>query len=393
MGLGGATWESTDHHPLSPELRGQLTQLCALLEATGAGLLLTLDEIHRHQVDELRLLAATLQHLFREGAAVAFVGAGLSSSVSTVLNDEVLTFLRRADRHVLGPVAMEDVAQAIIAPIEASGRSIAPADADRAAEATSGYAFMIQLVGYHVWRQHPGARRVTARDVDAGLAAAHGRLGALVHGPTIAALSNVDRRFLLAMAQDEGPSSMGEIAKRLGVSANYASQYRLRLIEADVVEAVGHGRVDFVTPHLRDYLREHDELTRMLRGGDRWPQPAALTNTSRRFPSPSAPRSRNCAPGSGALVPDAVETISYQMPTFKYEGKALVGYAAFTNHLSLFPYSNGVMSQLVEELAAYDTSGKGGTIRFTAEAPLTEAVVEAIVRTRIAEIEARARKG
>ena len=262
MGLGGATWESTDHHPLSPELRGQLTQLCALLEATGAGLLLTLDEIHRHQVDELRLLAATLQHLFREGAAVAFVGAGLSSSVSTVLNDEVLTFLRRADRHVLGPVAMEDVATAIIEPIEASGRSIGAAEADRAAEATNGYAFMIQLVGYHVWRQHPGARRVTARDVDAGLAAAHGRLGALVHGPTIAALSNVDRRFLLAMAQDEGPSSMGEIATRLGVSANYASQYRLRLIEADVVEAVGHGRVDFVTPHLRDYLREHDELTR-----------------------------------------------------------------------------------------------------------------------------------
>ena len=70
-------------------------------------------------------------------------------------------------------------------------------------------------------------------------------------------------------------------------------------------------------------------------------------------------------------MPDAVETISYQMPTFKYEGKALVGYAAFTNHLSLFPYSNGVMSQLKEELAAYDTSGKGGTIRFTAEAPLT----------------------
>ena len=93
------------------------------------------------------------------------------------------------------------------------------------------------------------------------------------------------------------------------------------------------------------------------------------------------------------LVPDAVETISYQMPTFTYEGRALVGYAAFKNHLSLFPYSNGVMSQLREELAAYDTSGKGGTIRFTAEAPLATAVVEAIVRTRIAEIEARARRG
>lgn len=93
-----------------------------------------------------------------------------------------------------------------------------------------------------------------------------------------------------------------------------------------------------------------------------------------------------------ALVPDAVETISYQMPTFRYHSKALVGFAAFTNHCSLFPYSSGVMSQLKEELAAYDTSGKGGTIRFTAEAPLTASVVEAIVATRIAEIKARARR-
>ena len=61
-----------------------------------------------------------------------------------------------------------------------------------------------------------------------------------------------------------------------------------------------------------------------------------------------------------ALVPDAVETISYQMPTFTYEGRALVGFAAFKNHLSLFPYSNGVMSQLREELAAYDTSARAG---------------------------------
>jgi len=42
-----------------------------------------------------------------------------------------------------------------------------------------------------------------------------------------------------------------------------------------------------------------------------------------------------------ALVPDAAETISHQMPTFTYRGRALVGFAAFTNHCSLFPYSNG----------------------------------------------------
>jgi uncharacterized protein YdhG (YjbR/CyaY superfamily) len=92
-----------------------------------------------------------------------------------------------------------------------------------------------------------------------------------------------------------------------------------------------------------------------------------------------------------AIVPDATETISYQMPTFKHRGRALVGFAAFTNHCSLFPYSRGVMTTLEEDLRPYDTSGKGGTIRFTPAQPLPADLVTKIVMTRIEEIEARER--
>lgn len=90
-----------------------------------------------------------------------------------------------------------------------------------------------------------------------------------------------------------------------------------------------------------------------------------------------------------AAAPDAVETISYQMPTFKHRGRALVGFAAFTHHCSLFPYSKGVLVTLADELRPFDTSGKGGTVRFTAEAPLPAALVRRIVATRIEEIDAQ----
>lgn len=89
-----------------------------------------------------------------------------------------------------------------------------------------------------------------------------------------------------------------------------------------------------------------------------------------------------------AAAPDAVETISYQMPTFKHGGRALVGFAAFTNHCSLFPYSKGVLVTLADELRPFDTSGKGGTVRFTVEAPLPPGLVRRIVATRIEEIDA-----
>jgi uncharacterized protein YdhG (YjbR/CyaY superfamily) len=89
-----------------------------------------------------------------------------------------------------------------------------------------------------------------------------------------------------------------------------------------------------------------------------------------------------------AAAPNTTETISYQMPTFKYQGRALVGIAAFKSHCSLFPYSTKVMDSLNEELHAYDTSGKG-TIRFSADKPLPAALVKKIVKTRIDEIERR----
>jgi hypothetical protein len=257
MGLGGASWRTHEAHLVVPALRTQMTAVCDLLATSGTGLLLTLDEVHHHQVDELRELASVLQHLVREERDVMFAGAGLPSAVSAVLNDEVLTFLRRADRHSLGSVSLDEVATAIQQPIARGGRTISGALARRAAEATGGYPFLIQLVGYHIVRQQPRHKAVSAADVTAGVIAAQRRLGSLVHEPAIADLSGVARTFLVAMAQDDGPSKMSDIAARLGVDANYASQYRRRLIATELIAPAGHGWVDFTMPYLRDYIREH----------------------------------------------------------------------------------------------------------------------------------------
>jgi uncharacterized protein YdhG (YjbR/CyaY superfamily) len=88
-----------------------------------------------------------------------------------------------------------------------------------------------------------------------------------------------------------------------------------------------------------------------------------------------------------AAAPNTTETISYQMPTFKYQGQALVGFAAFKNHCSLFPYSTKVMGSLKEELKSYGTSK--GAIRFPIDKPLPAVLVKRIVKTRIEEIERR----
>lgn len=79
-------------------------------------------------------------------------------------------------------------------------------------------------------------------------------------------------------------------------------------------------------------------------------------------------------------LPDAVETMSYGMPMFKFHGM-VVGIAAFKNHCSLFP--GHTVADFAEELKDYKTSK--GTIQFSPKKPLPEALIRAIVRKRADE--------
>jgi uncharacterized protein YdhG (YjbR/CyaY superfamily) len=84
-----------------------------------------------------------------------------------------------------------------------------------------------------------------------------------------------------------------------------------------------------------------------------------------------------------SVVPkETTEVISYGIPMFNYKGM-LVGYAAFAKHCSLFPTGSGVIEKYAKELKAFSTNK--GTIRFTTEKPLPDALVKKIVKTRVAE--------
>src|SRR5882724_12070282 len=85
-----------------------------------------------------------------------------------------------------------------------------------------------------------------------------------------------------------------------------------------------------------------------------------------------------------AVPPETTEAISYRIPTFKYKG-SLIGFAAFSNHCSLFPMSGSVIAAFKNELKGFQTSK--GTIRFPVDKPLPAALVKKLVKARIAEKE------
>ncbi len=86
------------------------------------------------------------------------------------------------------------------------------------------------------------------------------------------------------------------------------------------------------------------------------------------------------------LAPDAVETISYGMPTFKVRGRLLVSFAGWKEHCSLYPLSGSVLEAHAEALKGFDRTK--GSVHFTPEKPLPAAFVEALVSARLADLEA-----
>src|SRR5450631_1042012 len=77
-------------------------------------------------------------------------------------------------------------------------------------------------------------------------------------------------------------------------------------------------------------------------------------------------------------APGAEEVISYGMPAFKYEGRMLVGFAAYKKHIGFYPWNGSTVSKFKDELTDYPTSP--GAIQFLLEKPLPVSLVKKIVK-------------
>lgn len=110
-------------------------------------------------------------------------------------------------------------------------------------------------------------------------------------------------------------------------------------------------------------------------------QPRNIDEYIAAFPQRVQELLRNIRSAIRKAAPEAEETISYAVPTFKFHGN-LVHFAAFRHHIGFYPGPTGIEA-FKEDLADY--KGAKGSVQFPLDEPLPLAVISRIVEFRVKE--------
>jgi uncharacterized protein YdhG (YjbR/CyaY superfamily) len=86
-------------------------------------------------------------------------------------------------------------------------------------------------------------------------------------------------------------------------------------------------------------------------------------------------------------VPGAAEVISYNIPTYKLPGGAVLYFAGWTHHYSLYPATRHLLTAFKDDLAPYEVNK--ATIRFPLSEPVPVKLIAGIAKFRAKEVAER----
>lgn len=217
LGLG---WGASRPAPARPDwdMRHHLAGLSSHAAALGSGVLLTVDEVHAGDREEIRRLAGDLQHITkRDQMPLAFLAAGLSVLEYTLLSDMRMTFFQRCARFGMPPLTRAEVVGGLRRTVRLGGGRIDDDALMVAAEATGPLPYKLQLVGHHAWAVSAAPDEpINLGDCKLAATLAAEDFKAKIAIPAWDDLRRSDQQYLKAVV------SLGDAATRRGI-ASFAS--------------------------------------------------------------------------------------------------------------------------------------------------------------------------
>ena len=261
------------------DMRHLLASLAEHAQRAGTSVLMTIDEVHSGDREEMRRLSADIQHITkRSNMPLGFIGAGLSEMKHTLLMDKKMAFFRRCARMDIPDLTVADALEGLRVPVLDAGGSF-EADALRQAASDCGpLPYKLQWIGHSAWKI-AGAPK---RPID--LLAVHeaSRIATTtvledITKPAWNDLSGSERTFLQAVA-DSGPDAAHQqVSQRLAPATwQHMANIEERLRGCGYLTETEHG-----TLSLTD-LMSRESVQQLLAAEHRYRAAAEQTPSSSR---------------------------------------------------------------------------------------------------------------
>ncbi len=227
------------------DMRHLLSKLAQHAQRAGTCILMTLDEVHSGDREELRRFCADLQHITKRARLpLAFLAAGLSEMKHTLLMDKKMTFFRRCARLDMPDLTEADLLAGLRLPVTSMGGVFEEEALRFAASACGPLPYSMQLVGYNAWSIAGAPERPIDRwTVQESARIAEAQVLEDLIKPAWHDLSESSQSFLVAVS-DLGPNATHrELASHLPASPQALAAIEERLKASRYIRETTEGRL------------------------------------------------------------------------------------------------------------------------------------------------------
>jgi hypothetical protein len=242
------------------DLTDLLLEIGEVAQASGAGALFLIDEMHNLDASALAAICIAFQAVSRNGLPVAMVAAGLPD-----LQVRLMSAKPYADRlfsyHELGRLSNAAARAALVAPAGTRGVDYDENAARRVVRDSAGYPYFLQEYGLELWN-YAESPPISEADVEAVSEIVKDSLARNFFGTRLQMATDAEQRYLAAMAASGGaPYRSAEVARLFGAKDQRgASMHRDALIHKGLIWSPRWGQLDFTVPLFAEYLAENHPL-------------------------------------------------------------------------------------------------------------------------------------
>ena len=230
-----------DGEPPVTDIVVALRRMLEKLKKCHKKVLVTIDEVS--STPYMREFASQFQIFIREGLDICLLMTGLYENIYELQNAKNLTFLYRAPKIELKPLSLP-----LIARKYQEVFSLSDEEAFAMSEATMGYSFAFQVLGFLCWtHKKPWQKLLAEYDT---------YLQDYVYDKIWSELSRKDKTVLHALGSSAS-MKVEHIREQLKMTSNQFTVYRTRLLRKGLVYSPDHGWLAFTLPRFREYVQRH----------------------------------------------------------------------------------------------------------------------------------------